>query len=162
MGCSSTPPPHWVQGGAPLVLGQAYWDRDGDIYEIRPDGQVVNDKDVIFEIDQAGRVFFEDGDPIAILLPNGKLVGENDVSMGEVGAVSAAFPGQVYAWLSLHPSGTIIRYDSDGNEYRDGKWTGCEGPMKLTCTLVTHVVAYREWVRRPRVGVGVGVMVPLN
>lgn len=162
MGCSATPPPNWAKGGAPLALGQASWDRDGDVIEIRPDGTVVEDDSVIFQIDRVGRVYHEDGDPIAILLPSGQLVGENDTNMGEVGAISAAFPGAAYAWLSLHPSGHVIRYDRDGNEYHDGAWTGCQGPMMLTCTLVTHVVALREWQRRPRVGVGVGVMVPLS
>ena len=162
LGCSATPPPNWAQGGAPLALGQASWDRDGDIIEINPDGTVTEDGDVLFQIDQVGRVYYEDGDPIAVLLPDGHLVGEDDRGMGEVGPVSASFPGAVYAWLSLHPAGHVIRYDNEGGEYHDGTWQGCSGPMSRTCTLVTHVIALREWRRRPRMSVGVGVMVPLN
>jgi hypothetical protein len=160
--CSATPPPNWAQGGAPVTLGHASWDRDDDIFEINPDGTITEDGDVIFQIDQVGRVYHEDGDPIAILLPDGHLVGEDAVGMGEVGPMSAAFPGAAFAWLSLNPQGHVIRYDRDGGEYYDGTWKGCDGPMMRTCTLVTHVVAMREWQRRPRVGVGVGVMVPLN
>ncbi len=164
MGCTLAPPPNWDQGGAPLALGTARWDRDGDIFEIEPNGTVTEDGEVIFQIDRAGRVYYEDGNPIAILLPNGHLVGEEAKGMGEVGPVSAAFPGSAFAWLSLDPSGRVIRYDRDGGQYVDGTWTGCNGPMVKTCTLVTHMVAMREWRERPRmrVGVGVGVMVPLN
>jgi len=161
-GCTPNPPPNWAQGGAPVKLGSATWDRDGDIIEIHPDGTITEDDDVLFQIDQVGRVYHEDGDPIAVLLPDGHLVGENNRGMGEVGPVSASFPGAAFAWLSLHPAGHVIRYDNDGAEYHDGTWTGCQGAMSRTCTLVTHVVALREWQRRPRVGVGVGVMVPLN
>lgn len=161
-GCSATPPPNWAQGGAPVALGHASWDRDGDIYEIKPDGTVSEDGDVLFQIDQVGRVYHEDGDPIAILLPNGHLVGEDSMGMGEVGPVSASFPGDAFAWMSLHPTGLVVRYDRDGGEYQDGTWTGCQGPMSRTCTLVTHVIFLQEWQRRPRVGVGVGVTMPLN
>lgn len=162
LGCSATPPPNWARGGAPVTLGHASWDRDGDVIEINPDGTITEDGDVLFQLDQVGRVYHEDGDPIAILLPDGHLVGEDDMGMGEVGPTSAAFPGAAYAWLSLHPAGHVIRYDRDGGEYHDGTWTGCGGPMLRTCTLVTHVIALQEWQRRPRMGVGVGVMVPLN
>ena len=146
----------------PIALGQAYWERDGDVIEVRADGTVAEDGDVLFQIDQVGRVYHKDGDPIAILLPSGQLVGENHAGMGEVGPATAAFPGSPYAWLGVRPDGHVVRYDGDGNEYHDGTWTGCQGPMLRTCTLVSHVIAMQEWQRRPRVGVGVGVMVPLS
>jgi hypothetical protein len=164
LGCSATPPPNWASGGAPVALGNARWTRDDEVFELKADGSVMEDDDVLFRIDQVGRVYEDDGEPVAVLLPNGHLVGNDDVGMGEVGPISASFPGAAFAWLSIGPQGQVIRYDSDGGTYGDGGWDGCAGPVLPTCTLVTHLIALREWERRPRVGVGVGVgvAVPLN
>lgn len=164
MACSATPPAHWAQGGMPIALGQAYWERDSDLIEILPDGTITENGKERLLIDQVGRVYYKNGDPYALLLPNGHLVGEDNIGMGEVGPVSASFPGSAFAWMAIDPAGQLIRYDQDGNEYHDGKWSGCQGPMSRTCMLVSHVIALGEWQRRPRVGVGVGVgvMMPLN
>jgi hypothetical protein len=145
-----------------LQLGDAQWTREDEVIELKSDGSVIEDDDVLFRVDRVGRVYEEDGDPMGILLPTGDLVGENNVSLGEVGAVSAAPPGAAFAWLSLARDGSVIRYSEDGDRVADGQWAGCRGPVLPTCTLVTHVVAYREWKRRPRMSVGVGVMIPIQ
>jgi hypothetical protein len=145
-----------------LQLGEAQWTRNDDVIELKSDGSVLEDDDVLFRVDRVGRVYEQDGDPIGILLPTGDLVGEDNVSLGEAGAVSAAAPGEAFAWLSLARDGTVVRYDQDGDRFADGQWSGCHGPLLPTCTLVTHIIAYQEWKRRPRMSVGVGVMVPIR
>jgi hypothetical protein len=102
-------------------------------------------------------VYTPDGDPVAVLLPHGRLAGTNNTDAGEVGLNTAAFPGSAYAWLSIKQGSDVVRYDNDGNEQPDGTWAGCDGPMLRTCTLATHLVLLREWQRRPRMTVGVGM-----
>lgn len=139
-----------------MALGAATWHRGDDPIVLSPDGKVTEDGDVLFVIDTAGRVYEEDGEPIGVVQADGYLVGRDNVGMGLVGPVTAAFPGQGQAWLSLGPRGEVTRYDTDGARSQDGYWEGCDGPVVQACTLVTHVVALREYVRRPRVSVGVG------
>lgn len=156
--CTPKPPPQWALGGTPLMLGQASWQRgDDDPVVLHQDGTVTQDDDVLFRIDTAGRVFEEDGEPIAILLPGNVLVGTDDVALGVVGPHSASFPGSPYAWLSLGRSGQVIRYDPEGERSVDGQWTGCTGYVTKTCTLISHLIALEEWRNRPRVGIGVGI-----
>lgn len=167
MACSSTPPPRWAQGGSPIAVAQAQWVGGTEqVVTLHVDGSVVDeDDDVLFRIDAAGRVFEDDGTPIGVLLDGGRLVGEDHEDLGRVGVSSAAVPGSAYAWLSVRSDGRVVRYDVDGNELSDGAWTGCVGPMRLTCTLVTHVVSLRR-LRRiqagPQIGVGIGIMVPIR
>jgi hypothetical protein len=138
-------------------MTSAHWSRGDSIIEVRPDGKVLVDNDPAFNIDGAGRVFETDGDPIAVLQPDGALVGRNQTAMGQVGLLSAAFPGSSTAWVGMGPKGEVIRYDPEGERSQDGYWQGCGGPAVLTCTLVTHMVLLREWQHRPRVGVGFGI-----
>jgi hypothetical protein len=53
----------------------------------------------------------------------------------------------------------VVRFDPSGDRSTDGAWTGCEGALLRTCTLVTHLIALRGYrnPRGPIVGVGVGV-----
>src|SRR5690349_3895620 len=76
LGCSPNQPPRWVEGGAPLVIAAARWDRaDEDTVEILPNGQVLEDGDKIFLVDRAGRIVDDDNEPVAILLPDGFVAG---------------------------------------------------------------------------------------
>lgn len=113
-------------------------------------------------IDAAGRVFETDGDPIALLEPDGNLVGNDRTAMGHVGAQSAAFPGSTTAWVTIGPRGEVTRYDSDGERIADGFWQGCTGAALQTCTLVTHMALLRDWERRPHVGIGIGIGVMMH
>src|ERR1043165_5560304 len=87
--CSSTPPPNWVAGGTALSLSDAEWKSDGDPVELRSSGSVFEGGSLLFSLDRAGRVYDDDGDPAAILLPDGNLVGNDDVHLGRVGVTNA-------------------------------------------------------------------------
>jgi len=161
-GCSSTPPPNWASGGARMAIGPATWHRPGDPVVLGADGKVTQDGDVLFVVDAAGRVYEEDGEPIAVVQEDGHLVGRDNASMGRLGPVTAAFPGSDWAWLSIGSRGEVTRYDADGDRSQDGYWEGCTGPVIRTCTLITHVIALRDYVRQPRVSVGVGIGIGIH
>ena len=156
-GCAPSQPPRWAEGGAPLALGAARWDREpGDAVELRPDGRVLIDGDVLFVIDRVGRVANDEYDAYAVLEPDGQLVGSDDVSLGRVGVTNASPPGGVEAWLAVTPDGKVTYFDSDGERTPGGAWRGCDGPLLRTCTLVTQLVAVASY-RAPRSGVSLGV-----
>lgn len=154
--CGPKDPPRWAQGGAQLAFGNARWDRDDDPVEIRPDGKVLVDGDLTFVLDRVGRVTNDDYEPYAVLLPDGQLAGQDNLSLGRVGVTNASPPGAVEAWLSVAPDGRVTYYDSDGERSDGGVWRGCAGPMQRTCTLVTQLIALQNY-RGYRSGVGVGV-----
>jgi len=162
MGCAPNPPPRWVEGGAPLVIGAARWDReDEDSIEITATGEVLEDGDPVFLVDRAGRVVDDDREPVAILLPDGHVAGPDNVLLGRVGHNNAAPPGSAAAWLTILPNGQAVVFDSDGEREADGVWRGCDGPKRRTCTLVMHMLRMRYY-RDHRgggvtFGVGVGV-----
>lgn len=158
LGCSANPPPRWQEGGAPLLIQGARWDRpDDDPIEILPDGQVLEDGEPIMLVDRAGRVVDDDNDPIAILLPDGFVGGNDNELLGRIGVSNASPPNSPAAWLAITPDGTVVRYDYDGDQANDGRWVGCDGAARRTCTLVTHMLLLREYQRRPRSGVSVGI-----
>lgn len=139
-----------------MAIGPATWHREGDPIVLGADGKVTQDGDVLFVVDAAGRVFEDDGEPIAVVQPDGYLVGKDNTALGQLGPVTAAFPGTNQAWLSIGPRGEVTRYDTDGERSQAGYWDGCVGPVVRTCTLITHVIALREYIERPRVSVGIG------
>jgi hypothetical protein len=165
-GCSAHPPPNWAQGGAPVDIPRARWDRGGRLIDIMPDGHVLLDGGLVFSIDRAGRVFEADNDSIAVLQPDGHLVGNDGNALGTIGIRNASPPGQNVAWLSIGDHGEVTHFDTDGDQHPDGLWNGC-GPAVRTCTLVTHIVSMVEAHRRqaqgwgaggfgPHVGIGIG------
>lgn len=155
--CAAKPPPNWATGGTRLTLGAARWTRSDATVDVRPDGKVLIDGEAVLGLDQVGRVFETDGEPIAVLEQDGNLVGRDSAHMGMVGSQTASFPGDRTAWVGLGPRGEVIRFGSEGERSQEGYWQGCDGAMATTCVLVTHVILFREWQRRPRVGVGIGV-----
>jgi hypothetical protein len=146
-----------------LVLGGAHWEYDGDHVELTPEGQVLEDGDLVYVVDRAGRVVDEDYEPVAILLPDGIVAGLNDRNMGRVGVSNGSPPGRASAWFSIQPDGQVIFFDYEGERYAGGMWRGCDGPMRRTCALVTQVFRMRSYAEpgRGRVGIGVGVGVGL-
>jgi hypothetical protein len=157
--CAPQTPPHWVQGGAPLVIEAARWDLGDETIEILPNGQVVRDGKVLLAIDRVGRIVDDDNDPVALLLPDGRLAGA-DGMLGRVGVNNASPPGASIAWLSLLPNGQVLVFDTDGDREPYGVWHGCQGAVRRTCTLVTHVLVLQRESRRssgPAIGVGIGV-----
>jgi hypothetical protein len=162
--CSSPePPPNWARGSSPIDLPNARWYRehDGAVVDLLADGRVFVDNDHWFTVDHAGRIFEPDHEPIAILAPDGQLLGKNGVSLGFVGLRNAALPGQRNAWIALDERGEVHRYEPDGESQRDGAWTGCGAALRA-CTVTTHLVSLLEAERRPRVGVGFGFGVMLG
>ncbi|HEY8945111.1 MAG TPA: hypothetical protein VIM73_12655 [Polyangiaceae bacterium] len=156
--CTPREPPSWPEGGAPLAIGAARWDRVGeDVIEIRPDGRVLEDGDLVFVVDRVGRVADADYEPFAILLPDGRVVGTDDRWFGHVGVTNAAPPWSGNAWLAVLPDGTVTFFDSDGAREAAGHWQGCAGVTHRTCTLVSHLIALRDYRPAPETGVGIGV-----
>ncbi len=160
-GCAPSAPPHWVEGGAPLVIPAAHWNRgEATAIDVRPNGEVLEDGHLVFTIDRVGRVVDSDNEPVAMLFPDGRVVGTDDRLLGQVGVSNASPPGSGTAWLSVAPNGEVIYFDADGSRAPGGVWSGCNGPALRTCTFLTHIVALRSYVRRESgiaIGVGVGV-----
>lgn len=157
--CTSPPPPRWAEGGAPLVLPQASWKTgDGITVEIRPDGKVLVDGAVHFVLDRAGRIYDSQAEAAAILLPDGRIAGTDDLYLGRVGLTNASPPVRDTAWLSVTPDGAVTHYEADGERAVDGRWSGCHGAALRTCTLVTHLWSLeRVAAARGPVFIGVGV-----
>lgn len=156
-GCGPSQPPRWAQGGSPLALGAARWERDGGgPVELRADGKVLIDGDLAFVVDRAGRVANDEYDPYAVLLPDGELAGAGDRALGQVGTSNAAPPGGREAWLQVAADGRVTYFDSDGERTAGGVWHGCAGPVQRTCTLVTQLIALQNY-RGSRSGLGIGI-----
>jgi hypothetical protein len=159
--CASRPPPRWAEGGAPLVLPHASWTTgDGVTVEIREDGKVLADGAVHFILDRAGRIYDSSREAAAIVLPDGRIAGTDDLYFGRVGLMNASPPVRDTAWVSVAPDGAVMHYEADGERATDGRWHGCHGAALRTCTLVTHLWSL-ERVAAARgpvfIGVGFGV-----
>lgn len=156
-GCTPAQPPRWAEGGANLVLGPARWSRaDADDVELRPNGHVLVDGDLVFVIDRVGRVTDDDYEPFAVLQPDGQLIGTDATPLGRLGVTNASPPGVLEAWLAVLPDGQVVYFDSDGQRTSGGAWSGCSGRVLRTCTLITQLLAVQHY-RAPRVGIGVGI-----
>jgi hypothetical protein len=163
LGCAPEKPPRWVEGGAPLALPAARWNRGGnDPVEIRPDGKVFEGGSLLFVVDRVGRVVDDRYDPVAVLLPDGRLAGSDATFLGQIGATNASPPSSGQAWLAVIPNGEVIFFDADGERSTGGVWAGCDGPVHRTCTLVTHLVVLRNYLQQARSGVSVGVGVGMG
>jgi hypothetical protein len=143
--CSPTPPAQWVQGGAPLLIPRARWVYGDATLDLTPNGKIYIQGEHELTLDRAGRVIDLNADPIALLLPDGRVVGPDEKALGTVGAIHASLPGELHAWLSLTGSGEVIRYDDDGDRMPFGFWYGCNLSFQSqqACTLVMHLVAMR-------------------
>lgn len=162
--CAPSQPPRWAEGGAQLVIAPARWERgDDDPVEIQADGKVLEGGKLRFTIDRVGRVTDDDYDAFAILLPDGHIVGTDDHALGYVGVSNATPPLSAQAWLSLLPDGRVMFFHPDGDRGTLGQWTGCNGPNRRSCTLVTQIFLVQNLRMAPMygptfgVGVGVGV-----
>lgn len=161
-GCTPSAPPRWAEGGAPLLITPARWQRDdADTVEIQADGRVLEGGHLRFTIDRVGRVTDDDYDAFAVLLPDGHVVGTDDRALGYVGVSNATPPFANQAWISLQPDGRVLFFNPDGDRSALGQWTGCNGPSRRTCTLVTQIFMLQNFraapIYGPTFGVGVGV-----
>lgn len=156
--CAPSSPPRWAEGGAPLVILPARWDRpDDDPVEIRADGRVFEGGRLRFVVDRVGRITDDDYDAFAVLEPDGHVIGTDERPLGYVGLSNAAPPFSEHAWLSLQSSGAVVFFEPNGDRSLHGKWSGCEGPNRRTCTLVTQIFVMRNYRLVPNSGVSFGV-----
>jgi hypothetical protein len=160
--CQNTPPPGWAKGGAPLVIKAMSWKTgDGRDVAVDAEGKVIADGDLLFSLDRAGRVYDEDNEPVALLLPDGTVVGSEGTNLGQIGVTNAAPPGGGNAWLAVLPDGHVLHFESDGERTSDGLWKGCDGPQHRTCTLVSHLITLHRVASASQnnmyVGFGVGM-----
>lgn len=146
-GCahSKTPPPGWQQGGAPIFIPRASLNMGYANIELLADGRVLENGAVSFGIDRAGRVFDVDGQPVALLQPDGRLIGPKNEDLGIVGPVSASPPGAKYAALWITPDGRVLKYDDNGDQAPMGTFVGCGmfAPALQACMLVAYLTATR-------------------
>lgn len=156
--CASAPPTGWAHGGSPLDLPRARWIVGEQVVDVASDGSVLYGGERVLRIDAAGRVSNDEGEPLALLLPDGRLVGEDDKDLGVVGAGRAARAGEETAWVGLAPTGEVFRYDEEGGMHPFGAWVGCAvSPRAMqVCTLVTHLLTDQLAARQAAYGSGVG------
>lgn len=161
--CTALPPAHWAQGGTRLDPVRARWVRVDMQVDVMPDGKVFIDGEEAFVVDRAGRVIDLDDEPIALLEPDGRLVGPGDRELGTVGSLHAARPREGRAWLTVEPSGRVLAYGPEGERMGLGTWVGCSASARAhqVCTLVTHLLTLRaqdaDQSSGMSIGVGVGV-----
>ena len=163
--CAPSVPPRWAEGGAGVQILPAHWERgDDDSVEIKPNGQVLEGGHLRFVIDRVGRVTDDDYEPFAVLMPDGHLIGNDDRALGYVGLSNASPPFADHAWLGLQPDGRVLFYAANGDRSEHGRWTGCDGPGRRACTLVTQLFVMRNYRVMPNSGVtfGVGVGVGMG
>lgn len=145
-GCSQTPPPKWAQGGVPLELQPAVWERQTEFVQVQKNGYVILNDRLVFILDRNGRVHDAIGDPYAVLEPGNRLSGNNNWNLGTVTMNTATPVSGLPPWITIFPSGKVIRKDFEGYSFEDGYWSGCNGPMIRTCTLVTHLILLYEHI----------------
>lgn len=165
LACSATPPAHWAQGGAPLDIPHARWIRGDAVIDILPDGRILVDNEHQYTIDRAGRVYDIDKAPVALLEVDGRVVGPDNTSLGQIGSLFASLPDEQQAWLGVTPAGEVVRFNSEGERSSMGAWVG-ECPRSASshevCVLVSHLLGMKikDRGRRPYGGGGVPMMTP--
>jgi hypothetical protein len=167
--CAPGVPANWARGGAMLDVPRARWVVGTAVVEVFPDGRIVmNDEDEM-TVDRGGRVFDPGHEPVALLEPDGRLVGPGDKPLGNVGVLHASRAEEANAWLSVMPTGEVVRYGDDGERATLGVWIGCNQSYSAhqTCTLISHLLApkimsaqQRSMQYLPGYGMGPGGYMP--
>ena len=145
LGCTPRPPANWAQGGSPRHPARPLVRGDASI-QIAPDGRVLVNGEHQLTIDCGGRIFDVDAHPVALSERDGRLVGPDDKPLGVAGVWSASLPGETIAWLSLLPSGEVVRYGDDGVRTSMGAWVGncmASAPAHQTCMIVSHLLGMK-------------------
>jgi hypothetical protein len=152
-GCTATPPPSWVEGGAPLAFGHAVWTQvDGSQLSLDELGQVLVNGEFLVALDRVGRVVDASNDPVALLDAEGQLFGTDKAYLGRIGLHNASPPWSPEAWVRVSNKGSVVLFDADGESSSAGRWVGCDGPVLRACTLLTHLVLLESVQRPPRRG----------
>ncbi|MRG94714.1 hypothetical protein [Polyangium spumosum] len=143
--CAPGAPANWARGGAMLDVPRARWVVGSSVVDVHPNGRVtINDSEEL-TVDRGGRVYDPNNEPVALLEPGGKLVGPGDKLLGNVGILHASQGDEPHAWLSVLPTGEVVRYEGDGSRSSLGVWIGCNQNylQHQTCTLVSHLLTPR-------------------
>jgi hypothetical protein len=151
-GCAPKPPANWAQGGSPLDIPHARWVRGDASVEIAGDGRILVNGEHQLTIDRAGRIVDLEARPVALIERDGRLIGPDDKPLGMAGVWTASLPGETQAWLSLLPSGEVIRYGEDGARTSMGAWVGncmASAPAHQTCMIVSHLLGMKLKDERP-------------
>jgi hypothetical protein len=126
-------------------MGNAYWTDGDSTVEVAPSGEIREGDELLFRIDESGRVTSAAGERVAVLLPDGSLVAEtDDAPLGWVGRGSSLRADRQTPAVYLFPEGQVVIADGQGGWDASGYWVHCGGGMLWTCTLVTHVLAARD------------------
>ncbi|WP_437998018.1 hypothetical protein WMF26_46825 [Sorangium sp. So ce185] len=143
--CTATPPANWARGGALLDIPRARWVHGNLAVDVLPDGKILVNGEHQLNVDRGGRVFGLEAEPLALLEPDGRVIGPNDDPLGQIGVLHASLPGEATAWLTVAQSGAVIRYVEEGEREPFGVWLGCGVTPRAhqTCTLVTHLLGLR-------------------
>ena len=149
LACASSPSPRWQHGGAALATGTAYWSREDSTVELRPSGEVFIEDELVFRFDRSGRITDAQGERVAVLMPDGYLIAEDDDEdkLAWVGAGASFIGAEHEPGVYVFPTGQVFVADKDGEWFGGGQWAYCDGPLLWTCTLVTHVIASRDRAR---------------
>jgi hypothetical protein len=141
--CAPSVPANWARGGARLDVPRARWVVGNSVVELLPDGRVMMNNDLQMSVDRGGRVYDTSDDPAALLEPDGRVVGPGEKLLGNIGILHAARPDEANAWLSVLPTGEVVRYGENGERDSLGVWIGCTQSYLThqTCTLVSHLLA---------------------
>ncbi len=145
-GCATKPPSGWFQGGSRLTIPRARWVNGAQTVELGNNGRVIVSGTHWITIDEAGRAYDDRNEAIALLRPDGMLLGRDDKPLGWVGAGQTMKPGGRTRWLTFRPSGEVLK--NDGGDVKPfGVWLGCnQVPYTLqACALVTHLIARSWW-----------------
>lgn len=110
---------------------------EGWTLDVDPAGWVTIDGERTWRFMSEGRLVDTNGELIAQMREDGRVLGEDDRDLGQVGGPNAAPPERETAWLSLQPTGHVVRYDSAGRMHPFGRFYRCEHPEP--CVLLAHV-----------------------
>ena len=146
-----------------MNIPRARWVNGETLVDVDQEGKVLIGGKHALTIDRAGRVYDAYNTPVALLQPDGMIVGPDDDPLGWVGANEAILPGDSHSWLAMDRQGLLLRLDDEGSRRPFGQWMGCSSVTLQTCMLVSHVVGQEIMERRrsrqsgPSVGIGIGV-----
>ncbi len=140
--CAPSAPANWARGGAMLDVPRARWVVGSATIELHPDGRVMMNDEEQMTVDRGGRVYDPAHEPIALLEPDGRVVGPGDKPLGNVGVMHASRADEKNAWISVMPTGEVVQYGSYGERSTLGVWIGCNGSYSAhqACTLISHLL----------------------
>ncbi|UQA61292.1 hypothetical protein [Polyangium aurulentum] len=141
--CAPGVPANWARGGATLDVPRARWIVGNASVEVFPDGRILINDEHELTVDRGGRVYDPSHEAVGLLEPDGRLVGPGDKPLGNVGVLHASRAEEANAWISVLPTGEVVRYGDNSERLTLGVWIGCNQSYAShqTCTLISHLLA---------------------